>query len=123
MLRTRGVNCPLRPATAASLTSKDAPLTTSVIFVPAEHYATYADVCLNYCSRMGYKVVGLVTTNMDDARRDARHLGAGVIVVARQDDMIEHDDLRIEVVAEQATPTQVANERRNTSRLRRPHRL
>jgi hypothetical protein len=93
---------------------------TAVIFVPKAELTLYLAACLAYCTAEGYFHVGTVTESIDVARREARRLGAAVIVVARR----EHADAatRIEVAGEARGRTpDVA--RPNSVRRRRPRRV
>lgn len=75
-------------------------MTVAVIFVPAEHVATYATMCLDYCTARGYEVAGLVTTNWDAAAAMLIARTADILVVARHDHLDPAREPRIEVVAE-----------------------
>jgi len=90
----------------------------AIIYIPKAELSLYLGACLAYCAARGYFVAGTVTDSMEDARRDAQHLGAAVIVVARRD----HALPRVEVIAEshdQAPDTS----RKEDARRRRPRRI
>lgn len=79
-------------------------MTTAVIFIPAEHLATYSAACFDYCAARSYEVVGLVTTSSEAATRMLVDGIANVMVVARRDHLDPEREPRVEVLAEQASP-------------------
>lgn len=93
----------------------------AVIYVPKAEATVYLAACLAYCATQGYFVAGTVTESMDHARRDARRLGATVIVVARR----EHagSPLRVEVAGEAPRGRATEALQANSPRYRRPRRV
>ncbi|BCJ45294.1 hypothetical protein GCM10010168_85630 [Actinoplanes ianthinogenes] len=78
----------------------------AVVFVPAtegEIDARYATLCMDYCTRKGYRFVGIVRTYRDGMRM--LYEGTAKVIVAARRDHIDPTDLpRVEFVAEDESP-------------------
>lgn len=90
--------------------------TNAIIFIPAAgHAVQFASMCLDYCARHGYGVVGVITGNWPAVAQVLLTCQATVLVVARPDHLPE-DRARIEVVvpddAENTAPMPGSGRRR-----------
>lgn len=100
------------------------PPTEAIVFVLSKHLLPNAAICIEYCVRSGYNMVGVVRDDWTEAMRMVHSGTADVIVVADERDMAPDRTPRVEIISHQnarsAGPAAVQPARRRTSRITRP---